>query len=128
MRPYFHKVALAPFDGTTRTTTFVLHPDNEAFLAFGLLTLFEDKSVAYATKNAQGTTIPYAVWPNSFEKMPIVKPPAPIAEAFNIQVLALLNFGYSLVAQNDTLTKMKDSLLPRLISGELQIPEEMLAS
>jgi type I restriction enzyme S subunit len=60
--------------------------------------------------------------------MPIVKPPAPIAEAFNIQVLALLNFGYSLVAQNDTLTKMKDSLLPRLISGELQIPEEMLAS
>lgn len=128
MRPYFHKVALAPFDGTTRTTTFVLHPDNEAFLAFGLLTLFEDKSVAYATKNAQGTTIPYAVWPNSFEKMPIAKPPAPIAEAFNIQVLALLNFGYSLVAQNNTLTKMKDSLLPRLISGELQIPEEMLAS
>ena len=28
MRPYFHKVALAPFNGTTRTTTFVLRPKN----------------------------------------------------------------------------------------------------
>ena len=26
MRPYFHKVALAPFNGTTRTTVFVLRP------------------------------------------------------------------------------------------------------
>jgi type I restriction enzyme S subunit len=60
--------------------------------------------------------------------MPIVQPSAPIAEAFNIKVLALLNFGYSLVAQNDTLTKIRDSLLPRLISGELKIPDETMAS
>jgi type I restriction enzyme, S subunit len=26
MRPYFHKVCIAPFDGTTRTTAFVLFP------------------------------------------------------------------------------------------------------
>jgi type I restriction enzyme S subunit len=30
--------------------------------------------------------------------------------------------------QNKTLIELRDSLLPRLISGELQIPEEMLAS
>jgi type I restriction enzyme S subunit len=128
MRPYFHKVALAAFDGTTRTTTFVLHPKNEEFLAFGLLTLFQEKSVDYATKNAQGTTIPYAVWGNSFENMPIVQPTAQVADAFNKIVLPLLEFGYSLLNQNETLAKIKASLLPRLISGELQIPEEMLAS
>jgi type I restriction enzyme S subunit len=128
MRPYFHKVALAAFDGTTRTTTFVLHPKNDDFLAFGLLTLFQEKSVDYATKNAQGTTIPYAVWGNSFENMPIVQPTAQVADAFNKIVLPLLEFGYSLLNQNETLAKIKASLLPRLISGELQIPEEMLAS
>lgn len=30
--------------------------------------------------------------------------------------------------ENDVLNELRDSLLPRLISGELQIPEEMLAS
>jgi type I restriction enzyme S subunit len=33
-----------------------------------------------------------------------------------------------LYATSVNLKKMRDSLLPRLISGELQIPEEMLAS
>lgn len=32
----------------------------------------------------------------------------------------------SLVHQNDTLVEIRDSLLPRLISGELEIPEELL--
>jgi len=31
-------------------------------------------------------------------------------------------------AENQTLSKIRDALLPRLISGELQIPEEMLTS
>ena len=34
----------------------------------------------------------------------------------------------ALERQNDSLRSLRDSLLPRLISGELQIPEEMLAS
>lgn len=33
-----------------------------------------------------------------------------------------------LAEQNDTLSKTRDSLLPRLVSGELQLPEEMLVS
>ena len=34
----------------------------------------------------------------------------------------------ALERQNDSLRSLRDSLLPRLISGELQIPEDMLAS
>jgi len=34
----------------------------------------------------------------------------------------------ALKRQNESLMRLRDSLLPRLISGELQIPEEMLAS
>jgi hypothetical protein len=34
----------------------------------------------------------------------------------------------SLSNQSNSLAKIRDSLLPRLISGELQIPKEMLAS
>lgn len=128
MRPYFHKVALAPFDGTTRTTTFVLRPKNPKYLAFGLLSVFQDKAVAYATKHSQGTTIPYLVWKGSFEDFPIVLPPDSLADAFNELVLPMFEFGYSLVAQNVTLANLRNSLIPRLISSEAQTPEEMLAS
>jgi type I restriction enzyme S subunit len=43
-----------------------------------------------------------------------------------LRVLVSLKVG--LLVQNRTLVKLRDSLFPRLISGELQIPEEMLAS
>jgi type I restriction enzyme S subunit len=128
MRPYFHKVVLAPFDGTTRTTTFVLRVINPRYLAFFLLTLFQDSAVAYATNHSQGTTIPYAVWSNSFESYPLVIPSETVATAFNDLVLPLLEYGYSLMKENQELVQIRDDLLPRLISGELQIPEEMLAS
>jgi type I restriction enzyme S subunit len=128
MRPYFHKVVLAPFDGTTRTTTFVLRVINPRYLAFSLLTLFQDSAVAYATNHSQGTTIPYAVWSNSFESYPLVIPSETVATAFNDLVLPLLEYGYSLMKENQELVQIRDDLLPRLISGELQIPEEMLAS
>ena len=128
MRPYFHKVALAPFDGTTRTTTFVLRAINPRYLAFSLLTVFQDSAVAYATNHSQGTTIPYAVWNNSFENYPLVFPSESVATAFNDLVLPLIEYGYSLVKENQKLVQLRNGLLPRLISGELQIPDEMLAS
>jgi type I restriction enzyme S subunit len=128
MRPYFHKVALAPFDGTTRTTTFVLRAINPRYLAFSLLTVFQDSAVGYATNHSQGTTIPYAVWNNSFENYPLVFPSETVATAFNDSVLPLIEYGYSLVKENQKLVQLRDGLMPRLISGELQIPDEMLAS
>jgi type I restriction enzyme S subunit len=90
--------------------------------------VYQDDAVAYATNHSQGTTIPYAVWKNSFENYPIVLPPENIAKAFNDLVLPLIEYGYSLVAENQKLVQIRDSLLPRLISGELQIPEDILAS
>ena len=127
MRPYFHKVTLAPFDGTTRTTTFVLRPKELDYLAFGLFTVFQEKAVAYATNHAQGSTIPYAVWNNSFENFPTVMPTIEIASAFNRLVLPMMEYGYSLLAENRQLVQIRDSFLPRFISGELQIPEGMVA-
>ena len=128
MRPYFHKVVLAPFDGTTRTTTFVLRVINSNYLSHSLFTVNQENAVAFATNNSQGTTIPYAVWNNSFEDFPMVLPTEPTAKAFNDLVLPIIEYGYSLIAQNRSLVEIRNGLLPRLISGELQIPDEMLAS
>lgn len=65
MRPYFHKVVIAPFDGVTRTTCFVLRPTSEKWFSYSVMRLFQDDTIQYASAHSQGATIPYAVWAGS---------------------------------------------------------------
>ena len=74
MRPYYHKVCIAPFDGTTRTTAFVLYPKRERDFAFAALLLFEPDTIDFATRNSTGTAIPYAAWTDSLEVMATIIP------------------------------------------------------
>ena len=57
-----------------------------------------------------------------------VVPPIGLIESFNDQFESLFDQILLLAEQNDKLAQLRDSLLPRLISGELRIPEEMLVS
>ena len=65
MRPYFHKVVVAPFKGVTRTTCFVLRPKTQLFLAYATMTAFQDETIGFASAHSRGATIPYAVWDSS---------------------------------------------------------------
>jgi type I restriction enzyme S subunit len=121
MRPYFHKVAIAPFDGTTRTTVLVLRPRQADDFSFAALLIHDDKTIEYATNHSTGSTIPYAVWQGSLETMPIVLPPAVLRKAFDETVRSLLNRIPPVFFANRTLAALRDALLPRLISGELRV-------
>lgn len=58
----------------------------------------------------------------------LIVPKTEIANVYGEQVKPLFEILDSLMVQNRVLSALRDDLLPRLISGELQIPEEMLAS
>jgi type I restriction enzyme S subunit len=58
----------------------------------------------------------------------VAVPPAALLEAVGGFFSALVAKKVALLVENRTLSEIRDALLPRLISGELQIPEEMLAS
>lgn len=124
MRPYFHKVCIAPFNGITRSTIFVLRPN--AHKAFSALYLSQDSTVDFATTHSQGSTIPYAVWLNGLAEMEVVLPATSVLDAFEKIVSPIIELGERLFQQNKTLAEIRDSLLPRLISGELEVPEELL--
>lgn len=62
------------------------------------------------------------------ENCPVVIAPLSVHEAFRKVADPIFTQIELLSAQNITLQRIRDSLLPRLISGELQIPEEMLVS
>lgn len=54
-------------------------------------------------------------------------PPNDVLEQASRFIGPLVSLRTDLLKQNTTLGKLRDSLLPRLISGELEIPDEMLA-
>lgn len=62
----------------------------------------------------------------SLGHLPFVLPSLETIQAFSKTVKPLVRMQKELSNQNDTLRKVREALLPRLISGELQIPDEML--
>ncbi|MBI4237645.1 MAG: restriction endonuclease subunit S [Deltaproteobacteria bacterium] len=123
MRPYFHKVCIAPFDGTTRTTAFVLAPRRRGDFGFGTLLLHHPDTIDYATRHSTGSTIPYAVWTSSLEHMPVVIPPPAVRDAFDGKARPLLDRIAAPYFETNTLAALRDTLLPKLISGELRISD-----
>ena len=124
MRPYFHRVNIAPFSGITRTTVFVLRPKEKYYIGFALLYLNLESSVEYANAHSIGSTIPYAVWNNSLEIMPTIIPPKSILIKFNDLIYPLISKIRDTLFENTCLLQIRDLLLPRLMSGKIRISLE----
>jgi type I restriction enzyme S subunit len=52
----------------------------------------------------------------------VVIPPCEIAEQFLNVIMPYVKLTYSYGQQNQTLSTLRDTLLPKLMSGEIQIP------
>lgn len=126
MRVYFHRVCLAPFEGVTRTTTFVLKPLTSLFRNYILLNLFTEKFVDFANQTSKGTTIPYAVWENGCENFKVIFPnDESILKKFNDVVDETILKSLLLLEEIDKLEQLRDTLLPKLLSGEIEIPDDL---
>ena len=123
MRVYFHKVVLAPCDGITRTTCFTLSPYNSKYLSYALLTCDLDSSIDHAQKTSKGSTMPYAVWDGGMGEIELVIPPIDIAEEFNNIVLPMLRQIQRNCKENQLLRSLRDTLLPKLMSGEIEVSD-----
>jgi len=58
----------------------------------------------------------------------VIQPSQEVLKAFNKMVMTSISMILTSANESLSLTNLRDALLPRLISGELQIPEEMLIS
>ena len=121
MRSYFHKVIFAPFDGITRQTCFVLRSKTSDNYPFDLLTMFQDSTVEYSSTYSTGSTIPYATWDGALAQMSIVRPPDLLIEKFSGAVAPMLDSIRVLMVKNTNLRKTRNLLLPKLISGEIDV-------
>ena len=123
MRSYFHKVILAPFDGITRQTCFVLRSKNSSNYPFDLFTAFQDSTVQYSSNRSTGSTIPYATWDHALAMMPIFRPPDALIKQFCDVSVPMLDSIRVMLKKNANLCQTRDLLLPKLISGEIDVSE-----
>ena len=122
IRPYFHKVSVAPIDGITSSDAIVIKAKRTEYYAVTLCCVSSDAFVSEATQTSQGTKMPRANW-NVLIKYPIALPPLPILSKFNDMILNVVNQIENLTMKNRNLRQTRELLLPKLISGEVDVAE-----
>lgn len=123
MRVYFHRVSIAPFDGITRTTCFVLRPRDTTYIEYSLLLCNEDNTIEYAQNTSKGSTMPYAVWENGLANMPILIPTSYVLREFSEMLRPVIHWLRDSIFETHNLKTLRDTLLPRLLSGELTLSD-----
>ena len=120
MRPYFHKVVIAREKGLTRSTCFVINSKNDIYWSYLTMLLFSDNTINYATRISVGTTMPYVRWKN-FVQMPILIPSVSICTKYKQFFSPIVDKLSELAEKMTKLKQARDLLLPKLISGELEV-------
>jgi type I restriction enzyme S subunit len=76
-------------------------------------------------KNRAGGATFAEISKSAFKSIPFIVPSDKVLQAYSQFSEPILEQLTLLAEQNSSLVSLRDSLLPRLISGELQIPEEL---
>lgn len=119
IRPYFHKVSVAPVDGICSTDAIVLRPAAESW-GQAVFVLSSVELVAHATATSNGTKMPRADW-KVLGRWPVALPPSAIAGHFTEIARDQLEVAERLMFENARLAKLRDLLLPKLVTGEIDV-------
>ncbi len=122
LRPYFHKVGVAPVDGVCSTDIVVIAPRQHVWTTFVLGHVSSLEFVNYTNAGSSGTKMPRTSW-GDMARYAIVLPPESVAETFNTLVQPLIEQIISGIHESRTLAALRDALLPKLIRGEIRVKE-----
>ncbi len=122
IRPYFHKVGVAPLDGICSSDTIVIRPKVNKYFAITLSYVSSEHFIKYATTTSQGSKMPRADW-KVLAKYPVIIPPEQIMKRFSSFACEVVDNIHNLIFQNKNLSETRDLLLPKLISGEIDVSE-----
>lgn len=120
IRPYFHKVSVAPFDGLCSSDTIVIRAKEEEYRALATCCAASDEFVAHATATSNGSKMPRADW-KVLKDYTVAVPPLELLERFSAVVTNAIEQMQTLVFQNQNLRRTRDLLLPQLMSGRVEL-------
>ncbi len=120
IRPYFHKVGPAPLDAVCSSDTIILRARDQETYGVALGCVSSDPFVEHSSQTSQGTKMPRANW-SVLKMYPCPLPPSSLLSRFSEVMGDTVNLLQNLVLRNRNLSATRDLLLPRLISGEIDV-------
>lgn len=120
LRPYFHKVGVAPVDGVCSTDIMVVAPRSSHWFGFVLAHISSVPFVEYTNASSTGTKMPRTSW-SDMARYQVVIPSKPLAESFTNQINPIVDRIISSIHESRTLAALRDTLLPKLLTGEMKI-------
>jgi type I restriction enzyme, S subunit len=121
LRPYFHKVGVAVLDGVCSTDILVINARSEEWYGLALGHLSSEEFVGYTDAVSTGTKMPRTNW-QDMARYEISLPDPRLAGAFGRFAKTVVGRIRENILQSQTLWAIRDTLLPKLISGEVRIP------
>ena len=122
LRPYFHKIGIAPVEGVCSTDIVVIAPNANLWSSFVLLCISSDEFVVYTDQTSTGTKMPRTSW-QTMKQFEIRLPPESITARFQEIAQPMLDRIIANCHESRSLVALRNALLRKLISGEVRIPE-----
>lgn len=120
LRPYFHKVCFAPYRGVCSTDILVIRPKKDFYFAFCMFAFFQADVVEYANIGSGGTRMPRTNW-EDLSGYPTRLPDDDTLREFSLLMVPLINKIKHNLSARGSLEKLRDTLLPKLMSGEVRV-------
>ena len=120
IRPYFKKIVYCQFDCGCSTDVLCFCPKESELSAFLFSTLYADHFFDFMAAGAKGTKMPRGD-KQQIMTYPIYLPSADELAEFNSIAIPALTQMECLRLENTRLTALRDALLPKLMSGELDV-------
>lgn len=120
LRPYFHKVGVPAVDGVCSTDVLVIVPKEHDWLSVLLGHVSSDAMIAHTDTSSTGTRMPRTNW-GDIARFEITVPTKEIAKAATEQIAKLVDRIHANTFESRSLTRTRDKLLPRLLSGDLTV-------
>lgn len=122
IRPYFKKIVYCEADCGCSADVLCFTPNRPQYSAYLFSSLYADSFFAFMVAGAKGTKMPRGD-KQQIMTYPVVLPSNEKLEMFNAIALPTLGQIHSNRAENKRLSAMRDTLLPKLMSGELDVSD-----
>ncbi len=124
LRPYFHKVGVAPLAGVCSTDIVVVVPKSPGWFGFVLGHMSSSAFVGYTDAASTGTRMPRTKWAD-MARYTVAFPSQEIANAFTGLIQPCIRRMISAIHESRALSSQRDALLPKLVSGEIRVGQHL---
>lgn len=122
IRPYFKKIWLARLSGGRSADVLAFEKKKHITVEYLYNLLYQDSFFDFMMQTSKGVKMPRGD-KNAIMGWLCIQPDEEIVKAFSTAVSTYYAYIESHNAENKSLTELRDTLLPKLLSGEITLPE-----